>query len=269
MNNYFANINDITVHYKTNSAEPGSGNIPLVFINPLGTDLRVWDAVMPLLPSDSFILRYDKRGHGLTDAPAEEYNLALFSKDLMALLDYLAITECVLIGASIGGMVAMQTALNDPQRVKSLVLCDTAAKLGNADYWTERMNAVIEQGLTGMGEIILSRWFAPSFAKDRPVDYQGYSNMLVGNNLMGYVNSCAALRDADLRNEVVQLTQPTLVLCGAEDQASTPELVRAFASTLPNAEFALIPGAGHTVAVEAPQLLSVRIHQFLKEQHYV
>lgn len=261
---FFSN-NDVTIAYQTSGIESSE---TLVFINSLGSDLRIWDAVLPHFENDYRLLCFDKRGHGLSDTPQGSYSLDAFTSDLIALLDHLKIEQATLIGVSIGGMIALNTVIQHPHRIKSLILCDTAAKLGSDDYWNERIRAVEIQGLDGMGETILSRWFAPSYAENHAAAYRGYFNMLSRTNQAGYIASCAALRDADLRDDIVSIKQASLVLCGAEDSATPPDVVRELAEALPDAQFDLIAGAGHTPSVEQPDVLAEKIDNFLKGLRY-
>jgi 3-oxoadipate enol-lactonase len=257
----FAYINGSTTAYDFT----GSPEDPcLVFINSLGTDLRIWDDVIPNLNDRFYVVRYDKRGHGLSDVPSGPYTIDLFTADLVRLLDYLNVSKAVLVGMSVGGLIAMNTAVQYPQRVETLILCDTLAKFGTADYWTDRIEALQNGGMEPMTETILSRWFAPDFRDRRPVDYQGYANMLNRCPLDGYIATCAALADADIRNRIAEITVPTLVLCGSEDAATPPETVRQLAQAMPNAQFAVIKGAGHTPSVEQPEQFAETVIAFLK-----
>jgi 3-oxoadipate enol-lactonase len=258
----FTTCNNITIHYEFLAHRHPKPTI--VFINSLGTDFRIWDDAVPHFSANYNVLRYDKRGHGLSSAPDEPYTHALFSQDLIALLDTLGLLKVILVGNSIGGQIALNTAIEYPACVSTLVLSDTAAKLGTDGYWNQRIDAVKTQGLDGMAETILSRWFAPDFAEKRPAEYAGYRNLLERQSVVGYTSSCMALRDGDLRDDLHKIYQPALVLCGAEDTATPPDVVRQLAESLPNASFDLIENAGHTPCVEAPELLSQKILAFLE-----
>lgn len=246
---------------------PDHGN-SLVFVNPMGTDLRVWDDVVDLLPGQLRIVRYDKRGHGLSDTPLEPFSIRDHSNDLAGVMDHFGISETILVASSIGGMIAIGFAAVRPQRVQALVLSDTAAKIGTVDYWNERINNIREKGLASMLDVILSRWFAADFQQKHPVAYQGYANLLARTDLEGYLACCAAIRDADLRDAVPGIICPTLVLCGAEDASTPPDLVRGLADGLENSRFQLVPGAGHTPSVEQPEAMATAITGFLQEIGY-
>ncbi len=86
--------------------------------------------------------------------------------------------------------------------------------------------------------------------------------------LEGYIGTCAALRDTDLRDRVGEIHVPTLVLCGAQDVVITPDMAREFADSLPNARFRVVEGAAHIPSVEQPEFLAAAIAEFLKEIAY-
>ena len=261
----FITANQITLHYIADDAQAGT---PLVFINSLGTNLHLWDALVPCLFAHLRLVRYDKRGHGLSDTPPAPYTIRDHSDDLAALLDRLEIETAIVIGISVGGLIAMDYAVQDPGRVQALVLCDTAPRIGTPEGWSERIQAVREKGLPEMAGTIMGRWFAPTFVGQSPADYRGFTNMLLQTPVEGYLGTCAALRDADLYKEVSQINVPTLLLCGAQDISTPPDLMREWAGALPNASFQVIDGAAHLPCVEQPEATAAAIKQFLQEVRY-
>jgi 3-oxoadipate enol-lactonase len=252
--------NGFTTHY---ALEGTTGGIPLVFINALGTDLRIWDGVVQCLTDHYPVLRFDKRGHGLSDCPPAPYSIHDFSTDLLGLLDQLDITQTILIGISVGGMIAMDFTASCPERVQALVLCDTAHIIGTANMWNDRIQRLRAQGMESMAEAILSRWFAPTFKEESPAAYRGCYNMLTRMPVEGYTGTCEAIRDADLTETTRTIKAKTLILCGTEDLSTPPDLVRGLVQLMPNAEFQEIPGAGHSICVEQPGLVAEQIERFL------
>jgi 3-oxoadipate enol-lactonase len=252
--------NGLTTHYTLEGTGEG---IPLVFINALGTDLRIWDGVALHLTDRYPVLRFDKRGHGLSDCPPAPYSIHDFSTDLLGLLDQLEISQAVLVGISVGGMVGLDFAACWPKRVYSMVLCDTAPVIGTADLWNDRINRLRESGMGSMAEAILGRWFSPAFKENSPAAYQGYFNMLTRMPVEGYTGTCEAIRDADLTEVTRTVEAQTLILCGTEDVSTPPDLVRGLVELMPNAEFQEIPGAGHSTCIEQPGLVVDQIERFL------
>ena len=206
----FTTANGQLLHYSDEgkSDEDEATGPPLVFINSLGTDLRIWRAVAHHFSDTYRLIRYDKRGHGLSDCPAPPYTIGHHADDLAGLLDALQIDRAILIGISVGGMIAIGSAVNHPERVEKLVLCDTAPKIGTPKMWDERIGTLRANGMAHLGEAILSRWFAPRFAIEQPDVYRGYSHMLTRTPVDGYTGTCEAIRDADLWPDVGKILAP-------------------------------------------------------------
>lgn len=259
------NAGGLRLHYDESGVPIGP---PLVFINSLGTDLRIWDEVVPHFSHDARIVRYDQRGHGLSDCAAGPYRLHAQTEDLTCLLDHLQIATAILIGISIGGLIAMDFALTQPERVSALVLCDTAPKIGTAEMWTARIETVKAQGLESVGDAILTRWFANEFVQLNPTAYRGYFNMLTRMPLPGYIAACEALREADLTNDVHQIKTQTLAVCGSQDISTPPSQMREWVSQLPKARLDVIVGSGHLPCIERPTELAALIRGFLREAGY-
>ncbi len=256
----FLTVNNVTLHYKQEGPTDGRA---LVFLNSLGSDLRIWDEVVPHFNGRFQTIRIDKRGHGLSDCPPAPYKLQTLTDDVAAVLDKLGVDTAVLIGDSVGGMMALDFGIRFPERTVGLVLCDTAAKIGTADYWAERIANLRQGGIEPIAAGVLERWFSPSFIVHNQAAYKGYYNMLTRIPLEGYIGVCEAIRDADLRAGAAALQVQTLVLCGAEDRATMPDMVQAFAETLPNGRFTLVPHAGHIPSIEQPAAVANLIDEFL------
>jgi len=255
-------LNGIRVHHDEGGDPDGS---PLVFANSLGTDLRVWDALLPHLPPCHRVIRYDMRGHGLTDAPEGEYWMGDLVADAASLMDSLGIQGATFIGLSIGGVVAQGLAAERPDLVRALVLSNTAAKIGTPDIWAERIAAVRAGGVEALADGTMTRWFSPRFHAERADELAGWRNMLTRTPVAGYVGCCAALAETDLRESTARLTLPTLAVAGSEDGSTPPDLVRETAESIAGARFEIIRGAGHIPCVETPEALGALLTGFLEE----
>jgi 3-oxoadipate enol-lactonase len=258
----FGRFNDLVLHYE----DEGPADAPaFVFINSLGTDLRIWDQVSGKLAAGRRLLRYDLRGHGLSEAPAAPYALDDHVGDLTALMDARGVGAALIVGLSVGGMIAMALASQRPDLARALVLSDTAHKIGTREMWDARMAAIRQGGMAAIAEAILQRWFTAQFRASNPVDLLGYRNMLTRTTAEGYVGTCATLRDADLTDVADKLALPVLCLSGAEDQATPPDLVRSLAAFLPDARFDMIPHSGHLPCLEQPDIMAEYISAFARE----
>jgi len=262
----FVSIGGSLIHYSVEGPKYGR---PLVFINSLGLDFRMWDDVASNLRSDYRIVRYDKRGHGLSDSPPAPYSLDQFVSDLHSLFGHLELPSAALVGISIGGMIAMEFAATHPDLVPSMVLFDTGARIGSAEAWEARIQEVRSKGLEAMTPVILSIWFSRSFADERPEVHRGFRNSLIRTPLEGYLGACAALRDADLTQRLSAIEATTLVAAGDQDSSTTLDQGRALAEAIPGARFELLEGAGHLATVEQPEKAAHMIRTFLEAQDYV
>ena len=258
----FTRANGIVLHHRVLGRTDGPA---LVFLNSLGSDFRIWQEVVPAFLDGFRVVLYDKRGHGLSDAPAAPYTMDDHADDLMALLDLLHVKSAALVGLSVGGMIAQRIAVRAPERVGALVLCGTAAKIGTSEMWAERIAAVEGEGIGSIADRILERWFTTSFRETRLDDYAGWRNMLVRTPVHGYAGTCASIRDADLTADASRIQAPTLCAVGDQDGSTPPDLVRNTASIIPGARFEIIERAGHIPCIEQPAVLTKLINQHLRE----
>ena len=258
----FAKLDKAVHHYVVEGAKEKP---PLVFANSLGSDLRIWDSVASRLAAHFRIIRYDKRGHGLSDFTEPPYTINDLARDLVGLLDTLEIGEAVVCGISVGGLIAQCLALDHPQRVRALILCDTGARIGSAESWDQRITTVQAGGLQPLETPSMERWFTQTYRQRCPADVRGYSNMLLRTTVAGYLGTCRALRDADFTQDAARINQPTLVLCGEEDIATPPELGQTLARLIPHARFSLIQKAAHLPCIEQPAAVADRMMELFRE----
>ncbi|WP_378942897.1 3-oxoadipate enol-lactonase [Paracoccus sp. R86501] len=248
------------LHYRVDG--PDAAPV-VVFANSLGTDLRLWDALLPLLPQGLRYLRYDKQGHGLSDLGQAD-SLQDHVDDAVALIRHVAQGPVVFVGLSIGGLIGQAVASQHPDLIRGLVLSNTAARLGTAQGWQDRIAAVRRDGLPAMADGVMQRWFGPDFRATS--DLALWRNMLARTSAEGYVAACHALAGADQTQATAALDLPTAVIAGSEDGASPPDLVQATAALIKGASFDIIPGAGHLPCVETPVAHAAIIAPFL-ERH--
>lgn len=257
--------NGIDMHVR----ESGHGLPVILFVHALGANLRIWDDVISLMDSALHCISYDLRGHGSSTVTDGPYSLSLLAADLLRLMDALDIAEATICGISIGGLIAQRAALDEPGRVKSLVLCDTGAKIGTPAAWQERIRLVSAQGLAALSGAITARWYSPGFCENSPARHENLRADLAAMSPVGYIAACHALSHADLSLESHKLKLPTLITCGADDIAAPPAVAQALASLIPQAKVEIIPGAGHLPCVETPARLARSIQSFLAEAHIV
>lgn len=254
--------NGLRLHVATGGDPEGR---PLVFANALGTDLRIWDALLPHLPPGLRLIRYDMRGHGLSDAPEGDYWMGDLVADAAGLLDALGVRGAVFVGLSIGGVVAQGLAAERPDLLRAAVFSNTAARIGTEESWRERIATVRRGGIAAIADGVLEKWFSRAFRRDRPDELALWRNMLSRTPLDGYCGCCAAMAHTDLRDSTAALRLPVLAIAGSEDGSTPPDLVRETAGSTPGARFELVRGAGHLPAVEAPEAYARLLAAFLAE----
>lgn len=258
----FLKTPNAVIHYRTVGLDTGLPVIALA--NSLGTDFRIWDDVVARLSDQFAFVLHDKRGHGLSDLGNPPYSIFDHVDDMAALLDHLDLKNIIVIGLSVGGLIAQGLVTKRPDLVKALVLSNTAHKIGTDEMWNNRINAIQANGIGPLLEPIMERWFTPPFRNPDNAVYAGSCNMLLRQSADGYCGTCAALRDADLTEDTKQIKVPTLCIAGDQDGSTPPALVRSMADLISGSEFATIADAGHIPCVEQPEAYVAALLPFLQ-----
>jgi 3-oxoadipate enol-lactonase len=137
-------------------------------------------------------------------------------------LDHFSIASAHFCGLSMGGPTGIWAALHHPTRINRLILSNTAARIGSAEGWSSRIAAVKKNTLETMVPALVERWLTEQTRHTEPGLTQILVDMLRRTPDEGYMGSCAALRDADVREQVADIKAPTLIISGAHDLAATP-----------------------------------------------
>ena len=238
----------------------------LVLTGSLGTSLSMWEPQLPVLARRFRVVRCDVRGHGGSPVPPGPYSIDELGADLMETLDALEIERAHLCGLSIGAMISLWAAAHAPDRVARLIACCTTAHFGApaAAAYRERAALVRAEGLETIADAVIGRWFTPGFATARPDVVGEVRAGLVATPRVGYAACCEALAGLDLTAELARIAAPTLVIAGAEDQATPPEHGEAIAAAIPGARLAVVPAA-HLANIERPDRVNPLVTEFLEE----
>ena len=256
----FVSIGGVTLHHRY---RPATGNArPIIFMNSLGTDFRIWDEVVAALDGEMPLLVYDKRGHGLSDISGVS-SIDDHVDDLSGLIDHFGLGKVVLCGLSVGGLIGQGFYARHPENVEGLILSDTAHKIGTADSWNTRIATIESKGIPEIADGVLKVWFTPGFHTMRSAELDGYWNMLTRQAPAGYIGTCTAVRDADFTEAARRIAVPTLCIVGDQDGSTPPALVRSLADLITGARFEVIPDAGHIPCVEQPEALTALIRNFV------
>ena len=234
----------------------------LVLSNSLGAALEMWEPQVAAFSREYRVLRYDTRGHGQSAAPPGPYTIDLLGSDVVGLLDTLGIRRAHFCGLSMGGATGMWLAVHAVARIDRLVLCNTMPWLGPPEAMDARIATIRREGMAALVEGILQRWFTEDAITHHPEAVERTRQTLLKTPVGGYIGCCEALRDMDQRADLARITSPTFVIAGTHDPAPTPEVARAWASTIPGARFLELPAA-HLSSIGAAGEFNQQVLTFL------
>ena len=256
---------------KTNGIElncevEGSG--PWVALShSLACDLHMWDEQAALLAGDHTVLRFDTRGHGGSDAPAEEYSLEMLADDAKGLLDALGVESCHWVGLSMGGMIGQSFALRHPGVFKTLVLADTTSRYppGAQTLWEARIATAETRGMEPLVEGTLARWFTEGFRATRRDVCDRVAGMIRATPVTGYAGCCHAIPKINLTSRLKEITCPALVIVGEQDAGTPVDMAREIHAGLPGSELVIIPSAAHLSNLEQAEAFNRTLSRFLAQ----
>lgn len=237
----------------------------LLLLNSIGTDMGLWETALPYLLPHFQLLRMDTRGHGASDAPTGDYSLSMLALDAVAVMDSAGIAEAAVAGVSLGGMIAMQMALEHSDRVSALCLICTSATM-DSSAWADRVEKVRAEGTAAIADLAMGRFLSARFVSTHGDIAAGLRSALVRMENAGYAGCGAAIRDMELIDHLAGVRLPTLIIVGDRD-SSTPYVGHGdrLAATLRDAELVHIDAA-HLAPVENPAALSTAITRFLQSK---
>jgi 3-oxoadipate enol-lactonase len=256
-----AELPDGNIHYRLD----GNDQAPTVMLsNSLGTNLSMWDGQLPALTERYRVLRYDSRGHGRSAVTPGPYTIEQLARDALALLDALGVAQVRFCGLSMGGMVGQWLGTNAAPRLSRLVLCNTAARIGTAEIWNARIDAVNKGGMAAIVESVLTRWYTAPFIAAAPNAIDKTREMLLTTPAAGYAASCAGIRDMDQRGSASRISVPTLVISGTHDVATPAADGRFLAEHIAGAEYVEL-AAAHLSNIEAEAAFTSALTGFLAD----
>ncbi|WP_439122389.1 3-oxoadipate enol-lactonase [Marivita sp.] len=254
-----ADLGGIRLNYRVDGDPNGA---PVVFANSLGTDLRLWDKLIARMPQSGLkYVRYDKRGHGLSDCPIPPYGMGALVRDVEQLMDHLHLRDAVFVGLSIGGMIAQGLAAKRLDLVRAMVLSNTGARIATREIWAQRIADVEAGGIDAVADATMTRWFTPAFRAK--AEFTAWRNMLTRTPAAGYIGCSHAIAGTDFYTTTAALRLPTLGIAGSEDGSTPPDLVRETVDLVPGSQFQLIRKAGHLPCVEAPDDYTKALSDFI------
>lgn len=262
----FADANGIRINYRVD----GQADAPWVtFITGIANDVTMWDGQIPALEKDFQVLRFDSRGHGGTQATEGDYTFNQLIADMLGLWDALGITKSHLVGLGLGGSTAIGLGVNHSDRLLSLVPCCCRAKMTPdfAAVWPGFIETVKAQGMEGMVEPTVQRWFTDDFKAAHPEVLDSVRAQIRGTNPRGYFGCIAAFLTLDFSVGLHRIAVPTLFVSGADDHRGGPgPIMEELAAAVPGARHVSIPDAGHICNIQNPEGFNRVLKEFLLAQ---
>jgi pimeloyl-ACP methyl ester carboxylesterase len=245
----------------------GQGD-PVLVLSGLGGEHHSWDFVRPELARRHRLVLLDNRDAGASDEASGAYGIADMAADALGVMDHLGIERFHLLGASMGGAVAQQVALQAPYRVGAMVLVGTWGRTDGflrtiLGGWRRLAAQVAPEELLAA---MLPWAFTPRFFAAPPAELVAWQAAAQARGLLRSVAAFQRQVDACLAHDTLDLLPllrtPTLVLVGEDDILTPPRYGRALAAALASAEVVLVPASGHACFLETPQAVAERALRF-------
>lgn len=259
-------VGDIEMYY----VEAGAG-APLVLIMGFSGDHTAWGLQIRALAERHRVIAFDNRGTSQTDTPDAPYTTRMMADDTAGLMDALGIDRAHVIGISMGGMIAQELALADPERVSSLHL---GCSLARPDAYMLALNASWREMRAGLGREAMLRalglWlFAPTTYDERPELMEAVLQNSLANpypqSLTGFLRQSEAVAAHDALDRLGSIRCPTLVSVGEEDILVPPRFSREIAARIPDAGLRVVPGAAHGYFLERADAFNEISLEFLAQ----
>lgn len=248
------------IHYRIEGSGPA-----VVLLHGMGSCADDWMLQFPALAGRATALAVDLRGHGRTEAPPGSWTIADMAGDVAGLLAELDIAAAHAVGLSLGGLVAQALAIDHPERVRSLVLVNTFARLRPQGlrgwiYLLTRAVALLTGGVERQAEVVAAGVFPhPEQAQMR----RRAAERLKANDPAAYRAAMRAVLRFDSRPDLARIHVPTLVVAGADDTTVSLAAKRALADGIPGAQLEVIPGSGHATPLDRPEVFNELVLRFL------
>lgn len=253
-----------------NARVDGVEHLPwLVLSNSLAADLTMWDDQIADFTRTHRVLRYDTRGHGRSSAPAGPYSFDMLVGDMIAVMDHFEIDSADIVGLSLGGMTALGLGLDHAKRVRQLICADARADAPPpfVEGWDQRIAAVTANGMQGILNGTMERWFTAANRASRPDLVERASGMVLGTSTAGYIGCAHALKGLDYLRCLPAMEPETLYIVGGEDTGAPPDAMRAMAAATPHARFEVLPGVAHIANMEDVAGFNAAVAGFLDNRH--
>ena len=248
----------------------GAG-VPIMMLHGMWCDHHVFDAVVEGLTGAYRTICPDLRGHGASGTPAEPWTVRDLARDLHLTLDALAIEEAVVVGHSLGGMAALHMALDDPSRLRGLVLLNTSAAAEKPERRSQLSLMSMTINVGGMNRLLARRvasaFFSPAFTRRSPAKIRAWRANLRTMPKRALRQALEAVRDRpSVLDRLATITRPALVMGTRDDPIADAAHAATMARRLGNAGLLMLSGGGHALPMEHPKELTRALKDFMNER---
>ena len=244
-------------------------NQSVIFVHGFPFDHKMWGLQVDYFKKDYHCITYDISGLGESPAGDGQYTMEGFVDDLFNVVESLKLNKPVLCGLSMGGYIALRAIERNEEKIKALILCDTKSEADNNVGKINRAKGIREINDVGAGkfaENFVQKCFADKFIEKNKSEYDEVLNRAKKSLPLGLKGCLLAMAGrTDTTEYLSMIKTPVLVLCGEEDELTTPSVMKAMAGKITNSEFHIVPGAGHVSAIENPQFFNHTVQKFLRK----
>ena len=259
------NANGVNVNYELS----GPDNAPVVMLShSLAASLAMWTPQIAALTARYRVLRYDLRGHGLSDVPSGPYTFDMLADDALGLLRALNIKRCHFVGLSIGGMIGQTLGLRASPEIASLSLCATSSRMPAEmqSVWDARIAQVRAQGVGSIANGTMERWFTPGFHAANPKVIAEVGAMITGTSAEGFAGCANAIKTLNFTDQLKKISLPMLLIVGRDDPGTPVAASEAIQREIKGAELVVLENAMHICNIEQAQGFNKALLGFL-DQH--
>lgn len=261
MTSFATNSNGTRIAYST-TGRPWRAAV--ILTHSLGSDRRMWQPQAAVLAETYYVISVDNIGHGESDVPAGDYSVAQMADGVLAVADSEEVEAFHFCGLSVGGLTGQWIATRHDERLLSLTLSNTGAKIGTAELWNGRIETARSVGMDGLVDAVVERWFSPDFPERDPETFAQARATLRATDPNGYAGVCAAIRDADLTGDLANITAPTLIVGGLRDQATPVEQARELHRAISASRLVELDAA-HISNLDRREEFTAALERFIRE----
>lgn len=255
-----------TAHGRTAYLDRGWGRA-IVFIHGVGLHCGVWSPQIESFSTSHRVVAYDTYGHGLSDRPPPGAKLDHYLDQLARLMEALNLPSAVLVGHSMGAMIATAFAATYPAKVEGLIAFNPVYRRSPAqrEAVLERADILLAEGPAATVDAAIARWFGTRLSESDREKAATLRHWLMKADAEGYAAAYRVFASSDdlFSDRLHALQAPALFVTGEYDPNSIPSMSLALAAACPNAAARILPNEGHITTFKTPSLADEIISSFL------